>query len=64
MPCRLAHEPFDDVPPQGIVGITKRKSPDTMQVIREKDEGVNRKRVLRVDLFEGSPQGGRKWSVG
>jgi hypothetical protein len=33
-------------------------------MIREEDEGVNRKRVLRVDLFEGSPQGGRKWSIG
>jgi hypothetical protein len=33
MACLLADLPFDDVPAQGIVGITGWQRPDAMQVI-------------------------------
>ena len=64
MPRCLADEPFDEVPPQGVARIAKRESPDTVQMIREKDKSVKRKRVLRVDLRESTLQGRVKRGIG
>ena len=53
LPCRLADKPLDKIPPQGVVRIAGRQSPDTMQMVWEENESVNRKRVLCFDLLQG-----------
>ena len=64
LPCCLADKPLDKVPPQGIVRISGWQSPDTVQMVREEDESVNRKRVLCFDLRQGILQRPIEWGVG